>query len=248
MQINVALLPTLVGNVENTVCIVIDVLRATSVLAVVFERGLERAYIATSHEIARRYAREQGYLLCGETDGLRVPDFDYGNSPVEFSTLDLAGKRLVLSTSNGTKAAGAVQSAQQVFFGAARNRASVANAAWESASQLGADISIVCAGTKGQFSLEDATVAGMYVEALVSNGEAWTMPTITDSAIAARRLWQTEPNLLRGWMEGNHAIALCESGFGEDVGYCSAIDVSETVPILVSQNDTETAATVVLVG
>ncbi len=248
MQIRVALMPALAGDVSEAVCIVIDALRATTVIATLFERNCPIVYVAASHEAARQFARAKGYVLCGETEGYRVPDFDYGNSPVEFDKLDFTDRPVVLSTTNGTKATAIVAEARRVYLGAATNRMAVALAAWRTALEAGADIVIVCSGTNDQFTLEDATVAGLYVEALVGQSGAWEMPEQADSAIAARRLWQTEPNLLRGLMEGTHARTLADRGFGEDVGYCTAIDVLSHVPTLVHEVDSHTvAAPVVLI-
>jgi 2-phosphosulfolactate phosphatase len=248
MYVQVALMPQLAGDVSGAVCIVIDVLRATTVIATLFERRCPHVYVAAAHETARTFARARGYALCGETEGYRVPDFDYGNSPVEFAALDFTDRPAVLSTTNGTKATAIVAGARRVFLGAAINRMAVAQAAWNEARETGSDIVVVCSGTNDQFTLEDATVAGLYVEALEAQAGAWEAPTLADSAIAARRLWQKEPNLLRGWMEGVHARTLADRGFGEDVGYCAAIDTLPHVPILVEEADTNTVvAPVILV-
>jgi len=246
MQIRVALLPELAGEVSGAVCVVVDVLRATTVIATLFERGCPCVYVAASHDAARAFARERGYVLCGETEGFKVPDFDYGNSPVEFAALDFTGRPVVLSTTNGTKATVAVSGARSVFLGAAVNRMAAAQAAWQAARETESDIVLVCSGTRDQFTLEDATVAGLYVEAITAQAGAWEMPEQADSAIAARRLWQTEPNLLRGWMEGIHARTLADRGFGDDLGYCAQIDSLSHVPTLVSEADMETAAAPVL--
>jgi 2-phosphosulfolactate phosphatase len=179
---------------------------------------------------------------------VRPPDFDYGNSAVEFASIDFADRPVVLSTTNGTKAAAAVATARRVFLGAAINRAAVAEAAWRAAEESDSDIVIVCSGTGGSFTLEDATVAGLYVEALVARGGPWTMPAVADSAIAARRLWETEPNLLRGWMEGRHARTLADCGFGEDVAYSAQIDRLPHVPELVGEAEAESAAAPVVLA
>ena len=246
MQIRTAFLPELAGDVSAAVCIVIDVLRATTVIATLFDRHCPRVYVAASHDTARTFARQQRYVLCGETDGYRVPDFDYGNSPVEFASLDFTDRSVVLSTTNGTKATAMVAAARRVFLGATVNRKAVANAAWDAATETGSDIVIVCSGTNDQYTLEDATAAGLFVEALVAHGGPWTMPELSDSSIAARRLWQSEPNLLRGWMEGVHARTLADRGFGEDVAYCAAIDRLQHVPTLVEEAEAATVAAPVL--
>jgi 2-phosphosulfolactate phosphatase len=235
MQIRAALLPELATNTASSVSIVIDALRATTVAAVMFEAGAPVLYAAPSHDFARRFARSRGYLLCGESGGQKVPDFDYGNSPVEFSSLNLTDKPAVLSTTNGTRAIAAVHAAPHVLLGAAVNRMAVARAAWYLAQEQDLDIEVVCSGTNGQFTLEDATVAGLFVEALGSFADPWTLPEIADSAVACRRLWQKEPNMLRGWMEGAHAHTLANLGFGEDVAYCAQIDRLQTVPRLTTE-------------
>jgi 2-phosphosulfolactate phosphatase len=239
MQLHVAFLPEETGDVSDSVCIVIDALRATTVIATLFARGCPRVYVAPDHDLARQFARERGYALCGETNGLRVEDFDYGNSPTEFAALDFTGRPIVLSTTNGTKATAAVAGARRVYLGAAINRRAVARAAWQRARESESNLCIVCAGTNGGFTLEDATVAGMYVEGLCAQAGAWEMPQLTDAAIAARRLWEAEPSLLRGWIEGNHARHLAESGFGDDLGYSAQADRLDCVPTLTNEDGAE---------
>jgi 2-phosphosulfolactate phosphatase len=250
MNLSVALLPELAGDISNAVCIVVDVLRATTVVATLFERGCPRVYAAASHDSARRFARAIGYVLAGETGGIKEPDFDYGNSPTEFATLDFTNRPVVISTTNGTRAIAAVASAPRVLLGAAVNRMAVAHAAWDyaigSEPENCRDIVIVCSGTDREFTLEDATVAGLYVEAITGFAGPWEMPHLTDSAIACRRLWHYEPNLLRGLMEGAHARTLGDRGFGEDVGYSVSIDTLNNVPTLVTEHEISTAAAPIL--
>ena len=77
----------------------------------------------------------------------------------------------------------------------------------------------------------------------------WEMPEQADSAIACRRLWERESNLLRGWMEGYHARTLADKGFGEDVGYCAAIDTLPHIPTLVTEATADSVmAPVILVN
>ena len=235
MQIRVALVPELAGDVSNAICVVIDMLRATTVIPTLFEQGCPCAYVSDTHEKARLFARRNEYVLCGETEGYRVPDFDFGNSPVEFSKLSFEGKPVVLSTTNGTKATALVANAKRVYLGASINRMAVAKATWEEALSSNSDIVLVCSGTRDQFTLEDAVVAGGFAEAISGLAGAWEAPDLSDSAIACRRLWQKEPNLLRGLMEGCHARTLADRGFGEDIGFCCSIDLYDHVPTLVTE-------------
>ncbi|HEV2472500.1 MAG TPA: 2-phosphosulfolactate phosphatase [Chthonomonadales bacterium] len=232
MQIRVAFLPSLARTVESSVCIVIDVLRATSVITTLFERGCPRVYLAASHDVARRAAAEQGLALCGETAGAKPEGFDFGNSPVEIANHDFSGRPAVLSTTNGTRAAMAVRRSPYIYFGAAVNVSAVAVEAWECACEHDLDIVAVCSGTNGEFTLEDAMIAGLFVERLGLNSKRETVPKLADSAIAAQRLWQGEQNLLRGWMLGAHAPFLADAGYGDDVGYCAQIDTCSAAPMV----------------
>src|SRR5207248_6873466 len=89
----------------DDVYIVIDVIRATTSLAVMFDQGATRILVAGTVEQAREAAQKlPGRLLCGERNVQPVPGFDYGNSPVQFSQVDLTGRELIMTTTNGTRA------------------------------------------------------------------------------------------------------------------------------------------------
>ncbi len=233
--LRVAFLPEQVINAGNSVCIVLDVLRATTCMAVLFSRRCPRIYASDSHEKARAFARPRGFALCGEVGGLRVEGFDFGNSPVEFTSNDFLGKPVTLSTTNGTKAIARISEAPCVLAGAAVNMQAAATAAWMAAQETDRDITLVCSGTDEYFTLEDAVVAGMYVERLQSFSSVQQPVTITDSALAAMRLAASPSGLLRNIMEGYHAQKLCDLGFGADVEYCAQVDILHNAPVLVTE-------------
>jgi 2-phosphosulfolactate phosphatase len=88
----------------GTVIVLIDVIRAFTTAAVAFERGATEIVCVPSVELGRDLRRLQpGRLLVGETGGLKPADFDFGNSPLEMSTAQLDGRRLIQATSNGTR-------------------------------------------------------------------------------------------------------------------------------------------------
>ena len=106
MRVDVALLPPSKSPTRET-CLVVDVLRATSCMAVLLGRGAAAVYPAPSIDAARTLRNELGQdaLLCGEVRALPPEGFDYGNSAMEFAGLDarvIAGRRVVVATTNGT--------------------------------------------------------------------------------------------------------------------------------------------------
>src|SRR3990170_8380075 len=84
--------------------VVIDVLRVFSTAAYAFAVGVQDiTVVSTIAEALALRARSPGSLVMGEVDGLRVPGFDFSNSPIQFDGLDLAGRRLIQRTSAGTQ-------------------------------------------------------------------------------------------------------------------------------------------------
>ena len=141
-----SLLPIAVATRRRTICIVVDVIRATTTLCVQFERGCRRVYVAGGIERARSAARELAHeatasarpapLLAGEVRSVAPPGFDHGNSPAEFGGLDLTGREVVFATTNGTRALHACAGSAATLAGSLRNATAVAGSAVALAGQL----------------------------------------------------------------------------------------------------------------
>jgi 2-phosphosulfolactate phosphatase len=236
VRVEVNFVPRLASSVETKVCIVIDALRATTTLVVLFERGIEDVVVCGTLAEARRVGRQAGRLLCGEVGSLPPPDFDYGNSPTEFAALDLAGRSAVLYTSNGTRALRRVASAHAVLAAALLNRRATAEAALAEASSGGHDIAIVCSG-RGHgryFSLEDAYAAGAVVESLLALGSTGqARPRLWNDALAALRLYRSyRGRAIACFRQADHGRSLIDLGLGHDLEFCARADVSTAVPRL----------------
>jgi 2-phosphosulfolactate phosphatase len=241
MKLDVAFLPSLFREPGRYVCVVVDVLRASSSLVALLERGVEEVLLAGSIGKARRLAREQPqYLLCGERGGLPPRGFQYGNSPVEFAGLDLGGRRAILCTSNGTKALAGVAGAPLVLVGALLNATAVARAAAEAAAERGLGVAIVCCGDEGGavFSLEDALGAGAIVDAVVGLGRETPRLELSDGALAALTIYRAhrgqEQSALRS---SSHARDLEALGLGEDLSFCARRDAFAVVPYLLRDEE-----------
>ena len=243
MLVDVAFLPAEVRQPESSVCIVIDARRASSTIATLFGRGVRDVVVAGEIDEARRlHAALPGALLCGEVGGLPPAGFDYGNSPVEFDQMNLAGRTVVMATSNGTRALAALAEARAVFVGSLLNLSTCVRAA--RAAATGAEsITVVCAGTElgTRFSLEDTTVAGAFVERLVRDGgdRPWLGEepegglSLTDSATAAYRLWRSYPAGARlAFGEATHGRHLVRIGMAADLDFSSHVDRYDVAPRL----------------
>lgn len=137
LVIDVALTPTQLDSLglrTRTICIVVDVIRATTTLNVLFERGCRSVLVAPDVAAARAAradlaARGAEALLAGEVEGLPPPGFDYGNSPAEFARHDLGGRDVIFATTNGTRAIRACAGSRAILIGALRNASAVTRAA-----------------------------------------------------------------------------------------------------------------------
>src|SRR5260221_278323 len=149
-------------DTQGRVVAVIDVLRASTTIAVALTNGA-RAIIPTESPddaVTRSKHLERGaYRLAGERRMLKMEGFDLGNSPLEHTREAVEGKTVILTTTNGTRALLAVQGARDVVVASYVNLTAV-SAMLRSALRGGADISLVCAGQDRQFALEDAACAG----------------------------------------------------------------------------------------
>jgi 2-phosphosulfolactate phosphatase len=209
--------------------VVLDVVRATTVIVEALAAGARAIYPTMSTDDAIRLAQTLGRedtLLCGERRGLRVEGFDLGNSPAEFTADRVRGRQLVMSTTNGTRALWASQPASRVVIGAFTNLGAVARAVAEDA-----DVVVVCAGKEGGFALDDAVCAGHLVKALVAAQPAGRgTPVLDDASRAALALaasFDPDVSFLLGSAAGH---ALTEVGLGSDLSSCIRLDVHSIVP------------------
>jgi 2-phosphosulfolactate phosphatase len=165
-------------------------------------------------------------LFCGERESLRIEGFDLDNSPASFAAPIVAGKTLVMTTTNGTRALRAVAAATSVRAAALVNRSAVADAL----AQEDGDVVIVCAGEANGFALEDALGAGALVDALLM--QIGTVE-LTDGARAAALLYRAVAGRLADAVaSADHAQVLAHKGFAGDVTRCAALDSLDVVPTL----------------
>lgn len=207
--------------------VVIDVLRATTSIVIAFQHGCRSILPVGSVEEAQRAHRTTpAAILAGEEDGLRIPAFDLGNSPREFTREVVNGRDVILTTSNGSKALRAVGGRRTVAVGAFLNRSAVGN--WLIAR--GTDSLIVCSGYEGGFSLEDAVCAGAIVDRAACSA---TRLALGDGARACQVLWERfGPDLVRLLPETAWGQRILAMGFGPDMELCARVDVTDVVPTM----------------
>ncbi len=235
MKLRVCFTPAEVRAQElrDATAIVIDVVRATSCVVEALANGAAEVRPAVSVEEARS-VRTPGALLCGERGGLRIAGFDLGNSPREFEAGAVAGRRLVMTTTNGTRALAAARGARRIVVAACMNLAAVARRVRDDRSVV-----IVCAGKAGRFALDDTLCAGEIVRRIVDGGEGGVaLAEDARAAAALARMHGISAAVLAATAAGQ---ALVEVGLGDDLELCAAVDRHKIVPMMQDEIITATA-------
>ena len=219
------------AEVQGRTVVVLDVLRATTTIAVALDHGAKAVLPAASTEEALRIAQNlerDDVVLAGERKSQRIPGFTLGNSPLEFTAEAVRGKTVVLTTTNGTPALISAQGAREVIAGAAVNFAAVVDRCRATLAQHG-ELVILCAGRERQFALEDAFAAGRLAKVLLPEGGLRSVE-VNDGALAALELARHYgERWLRAFRASSHGRELAALGFREDVKACA---LENTHPIL----------------
>jgi 2-phosphosulfolactate phosphatase len=223
---------------QDDVYIVIDVIRATTTIAVMFDQGAKRVFVAGSIEEAREAALKMpGSLLCGERDVKPLPGFDYGNSPVQFSQLDLSRRELILTTTNGTRAFYACPEHTTRLAGCFYNARAVTSHAHRLAQERQSNIALVCSGELGYFALDDAVCAGFLAFELQRYNEESPQGVALhfhESANAAIALYHAfEPPKVLEYCDS--AKSVFRAGLNEDPYFCMRTSISRSVPMVIGR-------------
>jgi 2-phosphosulfolactate phosphatase len=224
--IEVCLTPALLHlyNIEKSIVVVIDILRATSSITYGIENGAE-AIIPVAHvEDCLAYA-DKGFLLAAERNGEVVKGYDFGNSPFSYTAEKVGGKTVVLTTTNGTKALHLAQErAHKVVIGSFLNLTSLCD--WLKTQDK--NVLLLCSGWKDNFNLEDTLFAGAVVNVLRND-----FKHIDDACVVAEDMYLMAKDDLRTYLhKSSHSHRLAALNIEEDVKFCLKLDICKAIPVL----------------
>jgi len=228
-------LPT--GGCAGGIAVVIDVLRASTTMITALAHRANGVLPVADVEEARRLAWEGGpaALLGGERGGVRIAGFALGNSPLEYSAARVAGRTIVITTTNGTAALAAARGAREILVGAIVNRTAVAEAIHRLAG-ADEDVHLVCAGTDGRVSPEDVLAAGAILEAASAAGSDDVLDEPAREARAFFRRVAASGDVPAALVAEFHrspgGANLVDLGMQADLPACAAIDSLPIVPRL----------------
>ena len=213
-------------DVTNTIVVVIDVLRATSTIATVLHNGAKEIIPVDSVERWIQLGRELACVTAGERDGQIAPGLQYGNSSFEYPREFIAGKTLVLTTTNGTKLLHMALSkgATEIITGSFLNLSAVC----DHLATVKRNVILACAAWKDRVNMEDTLFAGAVVSRIKDHFDI-----NCDSSHLAENLYDVAKDDLYEFMKKNdasHYHRLTNYGLERDIRHCLTPDLANILP------------------
>ena len=210
------------NEVKGKAVVVIDILRATSVITTAINNGCKEIIPVIEVEEALKLADDGECILGGERKALKIEGFNCSNSPLEYTKEIVHNKRLIMTTSNGTKAIKRCEGADHILIGAMINAKAVAH----KVLGLGKDLVIVNAGTYGQFSIDDFLCSGYIINCILEENSEIELTDIAKTSHYTYSLGQD----LSFIKEAKHYNRIKELGLDKDLEYCLRKDIINVVP------------------
>lgn len=149
------------------IAIIIDVFRAFTVEPIIIKNGAKKLIVIGDKEIAYNFKKENNnYILIGERNGIKLPKFDYGNSPSQIEKVDFTNKVVVHTTSCGTQGIVNSMNAKEIITGSLVNISAIVKYIKNRGYN---DISIVTLAKPGSDPFEEDKLCAEYIKAKLEN-------------------------------------------------------------------------------
>jgi len=224
-KIDVCLTPELLPlfKLEDKIVVVIDILRATSCMVTGLAHGISEILPVASLEESATYGL-MGYITAAERNGMKMEGFDLDNSPFSYMDPVLYGKKICVTTTNGTKAIIQASAAKKVIIGSFLNLKSVSDYLYI----RGLDAILLCAGWKGQVNAEDTLFAGAIISLLKDSFQIGN-----DSALISRDLYEMQKDRMLEYLKDtSHFKRLSRLNIHKDIEFCLQKNIYDCLPRL----------------
>ena len=225
-----------VPKTDSDIAVVIDVLRATTTISWALKNGADSIQVFSDLDLLKDSAEkwdQDNRLMLAERGGKKIEGFDLGNSPLSVTKDRVKGKRLFMSTTNGTKSLKKVQNVKYLFAMAFPNRKVVAE---RIISLKKRNVLILGSGWEGSYSLEDSLAAGALALYIKENFN-YEVNISNDELQASLALWNTWKSDILGCLKtSTHGKRLTSLGnYEDDFKCCSELDCLDIVPTQVER-------------
>jgi 2-phosphosulfolactate phosphatase len=214
-------------DINNSIVVIIDVLRATSTIATALFNGAKCVIPVDSVSKCLEIGRQIESVTAGERDGQIAEGLEYGNSPFEYPAQFISGKTLVLTTTNGTRLLHMAldKGAKQIITGSFPNLTSVC----EHLVAAKQKVMLGCAAWKDRVNIEDVLFAGAVIARI---GEHFKINC--DSSRISETLYRDAKDDLFEFLKKNgasHYHRLMNFGLEKDIRYCLTGDGANVLPV-----------------
>lgn len=230
MKINVLFSPLNADELyfTNKTTVVIDVLRATSVITQAMKNKAKEIIPVATVEFAVKVSGGMfggQTLLGGERNTKKIEGFALGNSPFEYVKKIVEGKSIVFYTTNGTKAIVRAKFSENLIICSFLNISAVA----KYLVKLGNSVEILCSGRNNLFSLEDSVCAGRLVKEISTLKNDLVLNDSTQAAMSLDDKFGSD--LVSMMKSCEHGKILLDNGFEKDIEFCAKINSTDIIPV-----------------
>ena len=214
-------------DIEGKTVVVIDILRATSVIVTALNNGSKEVIPFLTVEEAKEYTKDnrENFILGGERRAIKIEGFDFSNSPLEYKEELVKGKSVVLTTTNGTRAIKSCEEGKHLLIGAMINARAVA----KKVKALGEDVVFVNSGTYGEFSIDDFICAGYMISSLEDIHDD---VNLSDIAYTAKHIYESHSDVKSFVENARHYNVIKSLGLIGDLEHCIKKDITDIVPMV----------------
>lgn len=229
-KINVCLSPALYKyySEDNTIVVMLDAIRASATICTAFMNDVELIIPVSDKDVAKDY-RNRGYIIAGERDGEKLKDFDYGNSPFNFTEENIKGRKLAFTTTNGTQVVNLVKNDKskdvELIIGSFINISALV----DFLNRQKKDILILCSGWKNSVNIEDSLLAGRIVDLLIKKDK---FEVLEASNLAYNYFLGAGDSYYDFVMKNSPRLNQKSKKLEKDFRYCLTEDLTDVIPYL----------------
>lgn len=214
------------SKLENKIAVVIDMFRATSVIVTALNNGCEEVIpfltIEETLESSEELNREE-YILGGERRAVKIDGFDLSNSPLEYTKEVVENKKVLITTTNGTRTLTKSNSAKRIIIAAMINAKAVADKLLE----INEDVVIINAGTNGNFSMDDYICSGYIINEML---KVDNQIELTDISKTANMIYENNSDIISYVKEATHYSVMKSLELDNDIEYCIKKSIVNNIP------------------
>ncbi|MFV9510805.1 2-phosphosulfolactate phosphatase [Tepidibacillus sp. LV47] len=207
--------------------IIVDIFRTTTTMITALANGVKWIIpVETIGQAKTMKNIKSSVLLAGDRFSKKIQEFDLGNSPLEYISSTMKDKKIIMTTTNGTRAMQKAGRAEHILIGGFINGDSCIS----EALKLKRDLVILCVGNRNEFALEDGLAAGFFIDLLLKKSDqSYEINDFGKAVYGMYKYYEDKlPDILKNTETGKK---LTQLGFTEDIDFSSQLNLYSISPI-----------------